>query len=134
MMADPSGELSGDTITRIVRGRRAAIRMRTYYLVGAVACLMAALQLTLSAILGIRANPLQATPFLASAVLFGLIARVLIRKVQALGREIRTTTIPEPTRPPDFSSLSDGSQFATNLDKLRPGPDRQKDTDQRSSP
>jgi hypothetical protein len=52
--------------------------------------------------------------FAAAAALMG--SSYFIRSALLLTKEIRTSfSIPEPTTPPDFSTLSDGSQRWKNL-------------------
>jgi hypothetical protein len=43
----------------------------------------------------------------------------LLRQVAALNRELRQPALTEPAAPPDFSTLSDGSQRWKNLEDMQ---------------
>ena len=43
----------------------------------------------------------------------------LLRQVAALNRELRRPAVTEPEAPPDFSTLSDGSQRWKNLEDMQ---------------
>jgi hypothetical protein len=56
--------------------------------------------------------------YLFAAALCLSVMRWPIRRIRALGAVLRKPTLEEPTVPPDFSTLSDGSQRWTNLEQL----------------
>lgn len=113
---EPLSELR---IRQISALRRAAYRSRSWVIIAAGVCLVAAVKLLLSAIIDVRAGR-RAAPIgyaLAAVALFILAAHFIRRAVEMTHR-IRQTSQPEPTEPPDFSSLSDGSQRWKNLEDM----------------
>ena len=51
------------------------------------------------------------------------------RQAVELTRELRMPVLPQPARPPDFSTLSDGSQHARNLETFAQDPLRHETDD-----
>lgn len=100
-------------------------RGRSWLIVAAIACLAAA-QLIYFAVrgycLGIRAVPLGEVSIAAVALLFSV---YFFQRARDLTRELRKSKLAEPTTPPDFSSLRDGSQRWKNLEEMT----NQKDED-----
>jgi hypothetical protein len=112
-------DLSGLKIRQISDLRRGAHRSRSWLIIGAVACLVGAAQLIYFAIhnhgLGMRAAALEDTLFVVLALAFCV---YFLRRAREMNREISNSKLEEPTTPPDFSSLRDGSQRWKNLEDL----------------
>jgi hypothetical protein len=112
-------ELSELRISQVANLRRGAIRSRSWFIVGAVACVVGASQFVYFAIEryrgGERSGPLR--DGLCAAILL-MIVPYFMRKIRLLGKEIAESRLKEPATPPDFTTLSDGSQRWANLDQL----------------
>jgi ribosomal protein L37AE/L43A len=112
-------ELSELRISQVANLRRGAIRSRSWFIVGAVACVVGASQFVYFAIekyrAGERRGPLRDA--ICAAILL-MIVPYFLRKIRILGQEISESRLKDPATPPDFSTLSDGSQQWTNLDQL----------------
>jgi hypothetical protein len=101
--------------------RRSLYRGRAYAVVGALACAAAAAQCAWLAyghvhVLGWGARPVALAVLMCGAIVG---AAWCARRASALGREARATGLPQPTTVPDFSTLSDGSQRARNLEEVQ---------------
>lgn len=116
--AGHSDELEGTRIARIVNERRAIARTRGYCIVLLAACAIVALQLLWYAIHAIGTSPIPAIGYAAAAIILIVIATDLRKRVIALGVSLSRSSLTEPTTPPDFTALSDGSQRARNLDNI----------------
>jgi hypothetical protein len=114
------GELDSLRMRHIVVVRRAAIRSRTYCIVGAIGCLMAAVKLGLMTFSDVRRTGWHLRQalyvLLGAAAVYGM--AFLLQRAARWNRESRASVLPEPSSPPDFSTLSDGSQHARNLEKM----------------
>jgi DNA-directed RNA polymerase subunit RPC12/RpoP len=112
-------ELSELRISQVANLRRGAIRSRSWFIVGAVAGVVGAAQFIYFAIAkyrtGQRAGPLR--DLLCAVVLLAIVP-YFTRRIRQLGHEIAESRLKDPIAPPDFSTLSDGSQRWTNLDQL----------------
>jgi hypothetical protein len=88
---------------------------------GAVACLTGAIELVIMTVTEVRAVGWHLRQVgLALAAGVGVWAAVyLFQRAAYGGRQSRAVTMPEPETPPDFSTLSDGSQHAKNLENLQ---------------
>jgi len=110
-------ELDSRHIARVAGARRSAMRARSYSLIallGAVAAFAELLFLAGRRIyygFGLLGAALELLA--AIAVLFSM--RWLWRSFQRLNHEAKSTAAAPPAKPPDFSTLGDGSQFARNL-------------------
>jgi hypothetical protein len=116
---DREHELDGLRIRQLSALRRGAYRARSFAIIVAVACLVAAIQLTIKAFTG-TAAPYRALS--GALAVFAFFAAVhFARRVAELQHELRTPPPmpPEPPGGPDFSTLSDGSQQWKNLDDVR---------------
>ena len=116
-----SAELNVQRIQRIVLQRRADIRLRSYFFLGAFGCL--AVVITFSYAVGKRM--FDRMPLISTEALQIAIALVAIvgcgyfgMRAHRLTRELNKPLLPEPTTPPDFSDLGDGSQQAKALEEL----------------
>jgi predicted RNA-binding Zn-ribbon protein involved in translation (DUF1610 family) len=114
-------ELDGLRMRQIVTARRAAIRSRTYMLLGAMLCAVGCAKLiTLIVPLVRRDGWTRLAMGYAIFVGLGVVGTVYcLRRAAELNQESKATPIPEPPTPPDFTSLSDGSQQAKNLEEIR---------------
>ena len=104
-------ELSENRIRQMSNLKRGAYRNRSWCIVGAVACLVGAAELVQMTIHEARRGGVMLSIgfcFAAAAALIG--SGYFLRAALQLSKEIRASSIPEPTTPPDFSTLSDGSQ------------------------
>jgi len=114
-------DLDSLRMRHIVVVRRAAMRSRTYCIVGAAASLIGAIQLVILTVREVRwaGWNLRAASFIVMAV--GLVYCMiwLMRRAAHWNRESRPQPdVTEPQTPPDFSTLSDGSQHARNLEQM----------------
>jgi len=141
-----AGELNSLRMRHIIVQRRTAIRSRTYNIVGACGCLMGAIKLVIMARADVRTIGWHweqiADILIAAVALYGVIffakraahwnreSRAPIfdaGKCPKCGYDLRATKevcpecgtpVPADHAVPDFSTLSDGSQYAKNLEKL----------------
>lgn len=116
-MDDSSSELDGVRIRRLAAGRRAAIRLRTYLLVGMIGCVVAAIQSMVLAIWAARRKDWPKTTLWIFLIIALLMAAFwLFGNLRRLARRIHQTPQAPPLPPPDFGPLSDGSQHWKNLE------------------
>jgi hypothetical protein len=101
--------------------RRSLYRSRAYAVIAAIACAAAAAQCAWLALRHVRALGwgVRPTVLVVLMVAAGAGALFFARRASSLNREAAATVLPEPTTPPDFSALNDGSQRARNLDDVR---------------
>ncbi len=107
-------------IRQIIRLRRSIIRTRGWCITAAIACLVLAVQQIIwpiAALANAQWNPQQTSRLLFAIILLAA-AVFLSRRIVRLSSELRRRSLTDPTTPPDFSSLSDGSQHARDLEKL----------------
>lgn len=118
--ARAESELNALRMRHIVVARRTAIRSRTYAILGAGACIMGAIKLGIMTWHETRAAgwTLRPVSFVLFAVVACLGALYFLGRAAYWQRESRAHKIPDPDTPPDFSTLSDGSQHARNLENL----------------
>jgi hypothetical protein len=119
--ADKEGELDSLRMRNVVVLRRAAMRSRGYAIIGACICLTAAVKLITMIVQEVRGHGWH-----VRQVLFAVFAAVsvlgipyFIRRAAHWAREGRTSVLADPDTPPDFSTLSDGTQHARNLDDIK---------------
>lgn len=106
-------------IKAIVAEKRALIRNRTYMLVLGFACVVTAGQLGWFSVDEFRAQHWPRVAAYAVIVIGLLLASVrFFRKAHGYQVESQKTILPEPDTEPDFSTLSDGSQFVKNLENI----------------
>jgi predicted RNA-binding Zn-ribbon protein involved in translation (DUF1610 family) len=115
-----SGELDSLRVRHMIVARRTAIRTRTYFVAGAVTCLTGVAEMVIMTVTEVRAVGwhVRQMGFVVAAVVGGWAGIYSLRRAAYWGRQGRPVQIPEPELPPDFSTLSDGSQHARNLEKL----------------
>jgi hypothetical protein len=108
---DRDAELSGMRIRQISSLRRGIARTRSYYLIALAVCIGGVAQLVFLGVESVRAGR-RSFPVLYAVmglILLSICPR-LIRRIRQLSVEMRQTAMPPPDAPPDFSSLSDGTQ------------------------
>lgn len=127
-------ELSSLRIMQLARQRRGLIRTRSYMLVLTIASLVMAIQLIISVLrLGVNHDSwlpggrTRAMMFMALMAAWFVISLILVRwfgrKAADLKKQIFHSDLSEPTTPPDYSALSDGSQHVRALEQMtRPRP------------
>lgn len=101
--------------------RRSLYRSRAYAVIGSIACAAAAAQCAWLAYGHVRSLGWGARPVAFVVLMFGAMvgAAWCARRAVRFTHEARATVLPEPTTPPDFSTLSDGSQRGRNLEDVR---------------
>jgi DNA-directed RNA polymerase subunit RPC12/RpoP len=109
---------------QVLLERRSLFRTRTYFAVGIVFFIGLALQLASSLALRLAVESFGAgsAGYVAATVAALLLAVVCFRKIRELNAELAKPVLAEPATPPDFSTLSDGSEYADtaarNLERL----------------
>ena len=112
-------ELSEARIRQISNLRRGAYRNRSWCVVGAVSCLVGAAQLIQMIVQEARrGSVILPIGFCLAAAAALLGSGYFVRSVMVLTREIRASSLANPTSLPDFSTLSDGSQQWRRLDEI----------------
>ena len=111
-----SDELEETNIIRIVRARRAQVRTRGYYIAFLLACVIGAVQLGARLYRGGPAG--EMVGYAAALILLLLIARSFFGKLQETSALLKASALTEPTSPPDFDSLSNGSQHTDKLEEF----------------
>jgi hypothetical protein len=138
-------ELDGLRLRNVIALRRAAMRSRSYAIIGAGACAMGGAKLVMMTVGEVRAVGWHGWHawYVAVAALAAWGVVHFVRRAAYWGRESRPprtgicekcgydirastgncpecgTPVPPNQPPPDFSSLSDGTQHARNLEDLR---------------
>lgn len=116
-----ASELDGLRMRHVIVQRRTAARSRTYAILGAGVCAMGAIKLVIMAcheaeFVGWR---VRQGAFVVVAMLAAWGAVYFARRAAYWGKESRAGQMPEPEAAPDFSTLSDGSQRARDLEDIR---------------
>ncbi|GIW75598.1 MAG: hypothetical protein KatS3mg104_0661 [Phycisphaerae bacterium] len=98
--------------------KRSLYRRRTWMLVLALGMTGLAGQLVWRGIewLGVRPSYAIAYWVLASGLVLGSLR--FFARARYYGRQASQISLPDPTEPPDFSTLSDGSQIVENLNRM----------------
>lgn len=116
-------QLDAGRIRKMAALRRAAYRSRSYCLIALGGCVVGAAEFVFKAI---RRWPTQGTflgylivlSYLVAAVVLLFLSRRLIRMMIHFHREAQQTTLTDPTTPPDFTTLQDGTQTVRNLEEM----------------
>ncbi|WP_428938946.1 hypothetical protein [Fontivita pretiosa] len=105
------GELDALRIQRLAAMRRATYRSRSYALIAAGGCAVAGVQLAVTAVRQLLAAGwgTRAAAYALLAILAGCAAVYFWLRAVQLSAEIRRSISQQPTTPPDFSTLGDGS-------------------------
>jgi hypothetical protein len=114
---------------KVLLERRSLYRTRTYFVIGMGLCIAWSMQLMFfsarRAIIEHQGLSLRVCLYLATIVVMLFLAYLCLRKIYAINAEASKPVQHEITKPPDFSTLSDGSQLldkaAKNLEKLGGG-------------
>src|SRR5688572_27805126 len=104
-------ELDGLRIRQLATARRAAYRARSYAIIAAAVCLVAAGQFVWI----VKSAPLRYA-MLAAFSLAGFV--YFARLGRHLHQEATRSTVPEPTGQPDFTGLGDGGDVSKKLEEL----------------
>ncbi len=120
---------------KVMLERRSLYRTRTYFVIGFGLCIAWSMQLTFfsarRAIVDHEGLSLRVCLYLATIVVMLFLAYLCLRKVFAINAEAAKPVQHDPSKPPDFSTLSDGSQLlektARDLERLA-GRSRDKET------
>jgi hypothetical protein len=116
-------ELSELQIRYVSNLRRGAYRERSYWIIAAALCLVGAVKLLqIGLATWWRGWILAGAGDVLGSVAAAMIFTVAARRIAALTREIRQSRLKDPTDPPDFSHLGDGSQRVRDLEAMtQPG-------------
>jgi hypothetical protein len=112
-------ELSSLRIRAVSTERRAIVRTRSYWTVLLLALCIIPIKLVMIAVASFRGHArIEAVGYLlmAAACLWSI--HWPVRHMRTLSAELRKPILEEPTEPPDFSTLNDGSQRWKNLEQL----------------
>ena len=115
-------ELDGLKIRQLSNARRALIRLRTYLFIACVLGTVGGVQLVIKAVQRVRHEhvwDLRTIGFIAFAAVCFMLAVYFLNRMAEMNRELRRPLLEDPTTPPDFSMLSDGSQHARDLEDIR---------------
>jgi DNA-directed RNA polymerase subunit RPC12/RpoP len=115
-------ELDGMKIRQLSNARRALIRLRTYLFIACVLGAVGGVQLVIKAMQRVRHEhvwDLRTIGFIAFAAVCFMLATYFLNRMLEMNRELRRPLLEDPTTPPDFSMLSDGSQHARDLEDIR---------------
>ncbi|HEX4124101.1 MAG TPA: hypothetical protein VHY37_05185 [Tepidisphaeraceae bacterium] len=116
-------ELSALRIRAVATERRAVVRTRSYWIILLLALCIASVKLFMmaSSLFGESHSKhwMEPLAYVLAAVVCLSAAPWPIWKIRALNAELRKPMLEEPTTPPDFSTLSDGSQRWKNLEQLK---------------
>ena len=118
----PMDMLTAVRIRELAAERRATYRAGSYCLIAAGVCAVTIAQLTWMIAQHLRVRHgwgIQCTGYLLfiALALYGLVYFFL--QARRLHREARQSSLREPTTPPDFSTLDDGSKRVANLEDVR---------------
>lgn len=113
-------EISRNKVRQLSALRRGAYRTRSYCTVVTVFLLVAAAKLTVLTVHRVKSEGWQprAMAYTCFAIAAVMIAVYFARRVIDLTRELRRPVLNDPETPPDFSTLSDGSQYWKRLEEL----------------
>jgi len=115
--------LNSTRIRQMAALRRAAYRSRSYCLIAIGGCIVGAAEFIFDAIRRLREHPglsgivIAIAYFLAAAVLI-VLTRFFVRLAARFHRESKESILSQPTAPPEFSQLQDGSQVVKNLEDM----------------
>ena len=115
-MAGDDEHLSGLRIRAVSAEKQALYRHRSYMLVLAGTCAVGAVQCVWLAVH--RAMSLRQVSYVLVAVVLTWLCRKFFMHAQRYRQEAERTLLENPDTTPDFSTLSNGQQFARHLDEL----------------
>jgi hypothetical protein len=118
-LAERDAHLDQRHIKAILAEKKALYRHGTYMTIAAAVMIVVAVQLVYFAIADLHVRtPMRVGSFAVIAVGLAVFAVHFVRRSLQLRREAAATTLPQVVHDPDFSALSDGSQFAENLQHM----------------
>jgi hypothetical protein len=123
---DDEDELSSLRIRQVSALRRGAYRARSYCVVILSGLLFSAVELAMMTLHNMRAGGERflSAIYLAAGTLALIFSWKLFGRIVELTRELKQPLLTDPLEPPDFSTLSDGSQHARHLAEMHePGDD-----------
>jgi hypothetical protein len=108
-------------ILKHTRLRMAAIRARSWWLIACILALLLEIDMGIFAVIdGLGFHRWWSSMVrLTICVLAGLFARHARRRAAEFKKESEQTALPEPTVPPDFSTLNDGRDRWKELENIR---------------
>jgi hypothetical protein len=118
---EAEAQMDAMRVHALARGRRATIRVRSWLIVATVGCIAIAGELIRKSVVALHALgrlSSRTVIFFIFAAASLLAAAWLGRRAMAITRELAKPLLDEPETPPDFSTLSDGSQHWKNLDQM----------------
>jgi hypothetical protein len=120
---DSESHLNSTRIRQMAALRRSAYRTRSYCLIAIIACLVISADLIYYGIQRLRHHPtpigiLIAIAYFAAAIALLVLAAHFKRLAIKFHQESKKSILEDPTTPPDFSQLQDGSQIAKNLEDM----------------
>lgn len=120
----PPDDLDVAKIHQLSTARRTTIRIRSYWTVAAIACTVGMVQAACNLVRHIAQSRFDHKAFAFAAIILALGAAAFYCARQAMRthRQLRSLATPDPDTPPDFSKLSDGSQYWRNLQRLTDDP------------
>jgi hypothetical protein len=115
--------LNSNRIRQMAALRRSAYRSRSYCLIATGGCIVGSAEFIFDAIHRLRHysggfDILIAIAYVIAAIALLVFTRYFIRLAAQFYRESKKTILEDPTTPPDFSKLQDGSQIAKNLEDM----------------
>jgi len=113
--------LNRQKVSQLTAARRAAIRARSYCLIGFYACLVSAADLLWMTVWRIIAlgQILRPCFYVVAAGSLVWLGWTLLKKSRAFAHEAALSSSEPPTSEPDFSKLGDGSQILRDLENLK---------------
>jgi len=115
-------QLDSVRIHQLTKLRRATIRSRSWCLIGAIVGFVAVVELIHKVVRYVRYDHgwgIWPSAFVLVAIGSGMTSLYFFRRCVELHREIQTPLLRDPPGPPDFSTLSDGSQRWKNLEDVQ---------------
>lgn len=116
-------ELDGLRIRSLMLARRASIRARTYSLLAVAGCLYLAYLAGDRVVVSFeKKQGMALTVFWIVCAVAGVgYAVQMFLRARRYQKDSRESLLEEPTEPPDFTPLSDGSQYTKNLERVDDG-------------
>jgi hypothetical protein len=116
----PRDELDQNRVRQLLVLRRSAYRRRSYAIIAMVACAVAAGQLAWMTIDYLRVIGVAIRPvlYLAGLILAVVGTLYFARQAMTLHRETTQEFLSDPEKPPDFSTLSDGTERWRRLEEI----------------
>jgi hypothetical protein len=113
-------ELDGMRIRKLSGLRRSTSRSRSYAVIGACATLVCAAQLVWLTVGDVMSTGWirRDFGFIAGMILALYATKLLAARALAFHKEMKTPMLTDPQTTPDFSRLSNGSQYAANLEAM----------------